>query len=258
MIGFNAVFYDENFNQIGQQSVPNLVSAGFPNSFVPDVGQTTIGTFYFTIFFTLAATNELVHFAIQAFPSQCFEDTSNFVVNSVFQDVTTCAVASVNGYVASVDQSLCPTSGVVNYTYWYTVNGGPPTPGNSFNCIGFTGINQVMFFIDNGACVKTLSTSINCTGVGFDEPEAVHLSVFPNPASESVTLEWNALQGISGIRLADITGRIISASTTALPGSGSITIPIDYLDQGIYLVQLIDESGSIARTVRLLKSEAGN
>jgi photosystem II stability/assembly factor-like uncharacterized protein len=78
-MGFNAIFYDENFVQIGNQSVPDLVSAGFPNTFVPDIGQTDIGTFYFTIFFNIAPTNEIVHFGIQVFPTQCSDDTSNIV-----------------------------------------------------------------------------------------------------------------------------------------------------------------------------------
>ncbi len=256
-LGFNAVFYDENFVQIGQQSVANLVTAGFPNSFVPDVGQTTIGTFYFTIFFTLAATNEVVHFAIQAFPSQCIDDTSNFISNSVFQDVSLCAAAVVNGYIATVDQSACPNSGVVNYTYSYSVNGGTPIPGNSFNCVGYTGNNIVTFIIDNGVCLKSVATTINCTGVGLAESETAYLAVYPNPASEHVTLEWNALQNLSGIRLADITGRIITTTISTFPGSGTLTIPVDYLEPGIYLVQLLDESGTVLKTVRLLRTDTG-
>nr|HMT29705.1 YCF48-related protein [Bacteroidia bacterium] len=124
-LGFNAVIYDEFYTQIGAQTVYDLVASGYPNSFVPDPGQTTIGTLNFTIFFNVAATSEVVHFAIQAFPTQCTDDTSNFIMNSVFQDITGCATALVQGTSATVDLSGWPQTGQVTYNYSYSVNGVP-------------------------------------------------------------------------------------------------------------------------------------
>jgi photosystem II stability/assembly factor-like uncharacterized protein len=252
-LGFNAVFYDENFIQIGQQSVPNLVAAGFPNSFVPDPGQTTIGTFEFTIFFTLAPANELVHFAIQVFPSQCFDDTSNFIYNSVFQDVSTCAQAVVNGYTASVDMSACPVSGVVNYTYSYSVNGGPLVPGNSFDCIGFTGNNLVTFFIDNGACIKTVATNINCTGVGLNEPGLNQVGLYPNPAQDILHITSFELQGIREVVISDISGRQVYTLNKPVLSGDEIPVPVQYIAPGTYLVTLVYSDFSISRPAKFVK-----
>ncbi len=244
-LGFNVVFYDENYIQIGAQSLPDLGAAGFPNSFVPDVGQTTIGTFTFTVFFNVALTNEIVHFALQVFPTQCADDTSNSLVNSVFQNVVNCAQATTTGYTAQVDMSGCPVTGLVNYTYSYSVNGSPPIPGQVFDCIGYTGINNVVFFIDNGVCIRELSTTINCTGVGIEEADAVNVSLHPNPVADILTVQSTKGNSFSDIRINDITGRNILQVSDEELKNAAIIIPLQHLNAGTYFIRLVDGSGKI-------------
>lgn len=244
-LGFNVVFYDENYIQIGAQSLPDLGAAGFPNSFVPDVGQTTIGTFTFTVFFNVALTNEIVHFALQVFPTQCADDTSNSLVNSVFQNVVNCAQATTTGYTAQVDMSGCPVTGLVNYTYSYSVNGGPPIPGQVFDCIGYTGINNVLFFIDNGVCIRELSTTINCTGVGIEETDAVNVSLNPNPVADLLTVQSAKGNTFSDVRINDITGRNVLVISHKELENAAIVIPVQHLNSGTYFIRLVDGSGKI-------------
>ncbi len=244
-LGFNVIFYDEIYNQIGAQSLPDLVAAGFPNSFVPDVGQTTIGTFTFTVFFNVAPTNEIVHFALQVFPTQCADDTSNTLINSVFQNVINCAQVAVTGYIAQVDMSSCPLTGLVNYTYSYSVNSGPPIPGQVFDCIGYTGINNVIFFIDNGVCIREFSTTINCTGVGIEELDANAVSLHPNPAVDMLTIQTKQPQYFTDIRISDITGRTFIELTGEALEKTTISIPVHQLNAGTYLVRFTDTGGQI-------------
>ena len=242
-IGFNAVFYDENYNQIGSQSVPDLATAGFPNTFVPDPGQTTIGTYYFTIFFTLAAASELVHFGIQVFPTQCFEDTSNSINNSVFQDITICAQAVVQGYNASVDMSACPMTGAVTYTHSYSVNGGPTIPGNLFDCMGYTGVTNVTFFVDNGVCIKEFTTSLNCTGVGIAEFDENAIILSPNPVNDLLTIEIPSGVIIRELTVLDVAGRLVQETEIPSSGAQTVALPVQHLTNGLYLIRLTAADG---------------
>ncbi|MBL0341641.1 MAG: T9SS type A sorting domain-containing protein [Bacteroidetes bacterium] len=252
-LGFNAVFYDEFFTQIGAQSVPDLVAGGFPNTFVPDPGQTTIGTLNFTIFFTVAAANEVVHFGIQVFPTQCTDDTSNFVVNSVFQDITICATAPVVGTSATVDLSACPQTGQVTYTYFYSVNGGPQIPGNQFNCTSNNGINNIIFYVDNGGCIKEISAQVNCVGVGIDEAGSNSFSMYPNPVNEMLNIELNSSVEFQSISITDISGREVIRFNNPGNVSGKIEIPTKALTSGTYFVSLLKNDASLMKVQRFVK-----
>jgi len=243
-IGFNAVFYDENFIQIGAQSVQNLVGAMFPNQFIPDPGTPDIGEFQFTIFFTLAAANEIVHFDIQVFPTQCSDDTSNFILNSVFQDVTTCAVAVNVGYTSTIDLSACPQTGLVTYNYSYSVNGGPQIPGDTFSCTSNNGINNIIFYIDNGVFIKEVSTQVNCLGLGVDEFTVNSFILYPNPVEDVLHLKLKTINIKQIISISDLSGRIVYNQEVPLQSSGLIEIPVSKLSSGTYFIQLQNEDGS--------------
>ncbi len=251
-LGFNAVFYDENFTQIGSQSVPNLVSAGFPNQFIPDPGTPDIGTFQFTIFFTLAPTSEIVHFDIQVFPTQCSDDTSNFALNSVFQDVSGCATVNISSSSATVDLSGCPQTGLVNYSYSYSVNGGPLIPGNQFNCTA-NGVSDIIFYIDNGVCIKEVSAQVICTGVGLDETDQNSFLLYPNPAQEILTLELNQTRDSQKIVISDVSGRIVLVNAISEGAGNTFLLPIQQLSEGVYFVKIISGNGSVSNVKRFVK-----
>ena len=220
---------------------------------MPDVGQTTIGTFFFTVFFTLAPTNELVHFDLQVFPTQCTDDTSNFLANSVFLDVSACASTFQIDYTLSLDMSQCPLSGVVIYDYSYSVNGGAAIPGSVFDCIGFTGVNTVTFYIDNGVCVKEVTTIIDCTGVGIDELSETEVRIYPNPANDVLHVEFGDMSKLNEIEITDLTGRAVVDLSQVQMVSGDLSIPLHSLTPGTYLIRITTESGSplVKRFVKL-------
>ncbi len=244
-IGFNAVFYDENFVQIGAQSVQNLVGAMFPNQFIPDPGTPDIGEFQFTIFFTLAAANEIVHFDIQVFPTQCSDDTSNFILNSVFQDVSTCAIAQNVGYTSTLDLGACPQTGLVTYNISYTVNGGPQIPGDTFMCTSSNGLNDVIFFIDNGVCIRQVSTTVNCLGLGLDEFAENSFVLFPNPAEDVLYLKLKTTTTNQQISITDLSGREVYKNVIPSQTSELIEIPVSKLSSGTYFIQLQNEEGAV-------------
>ncbi len=251
-LGFTVNIYDENYTFLGTQTFQDLILAGFPNSFVADSGQTTIGTLFFTVFFTVAPTNELIHFDMQVFPTQCFDDTSNFIVNSVFQDVSTCAVVSIIDYTATLDMAACPLSGLVTYDYTYSVNGLPAVPGSVFDCIGYTGNNTITFFIDNGVCIKEVTTIIDCTGVGLSEQENNAVSIYPNPVNDMLHIIAGLNADMRKIELTDITGRTVISTDLLTNTSGDISVPVHTLTKGTYLIRITSGKGNVT-TQRIVK-----
>jgi Secretion system C-terminal sorting domain len=242
-LGFNAVFYNEVFAQIGAQSVPDLALAGFPNNFVPDPGQTDIGTYYFTIFFTLAPTSEIVHFGIQVFPTQCTDDTSNMIINSVFQNITTCATVVQGLGTLNLDLSPCPQTGLVTYTTSYSYNGFPPLPGDEFDCTTVAnGTYAVTFYVDNGVCVKTVDGFITCT-TSLDDHGDKNFSLFPNPAGNHIMISPGSGLKIEEIRLYDLTGRLLMNQTGHQDSSDAIRIETGALSPGTYLISLQSSEG---------------
>lgn len=252
-IGFNAVFYDENMVQVGAQSVQDLVGAQFPNQFIPDPGTPDIGEFQFTIFFTLAPANEIVHFDIQVFPTQCSDDTSNFILNSVFQDVSTCAVAVNVGYTSTLDMTACPQTGLVTYTYSYSVNGGPPIPGDTFLCSSSNGLNNIIFYIDNGVCIKEVATQINCLGLGVSELQGNSFILYPNPVEDVLHLKLDQLSTGSVISILDLTGRIVYNRNVLVQNPGLIEIRVSELNAGTYFIQLQSEDKSTSVINKFVK-----
>ena len=78
----------------------------------------------------------------------------------------------------------------------------------------------------------------------------MQLSVYPNPASQNITVSIADNHHLSGgtVILTDITGRFIARTK---PENGIAVIDISYLPGGVYVLKYQDETGSA--TMRLLK-----
>jgi len=148
--------------------------------------------------------------------------------------------------------SACPITGTVTYNISYSVNGGPVIVGNQFDCIGYTGINTVLFFVDNGACIQEFMTSINCTGVGLQEvgPGTVHL--YPNPVSGTLHISLSGNSIPSQVNITDMAGRLIQSMTPNMV-SGEISLETEGMSKGIYLLRLDFEDGSVPVIGRFVK-----
>ncbi|MGL5888414.1 MAG: T9SS type A sorting domain-containing protein [Bacteroidia bacterium] len=77
------------------------------------------------------------------------------------------------------------------------------------------------------------------------------VSVFPNPSSDNISVNWTqSAAGSSTITITDLTGRIISSvptiSTTA--GRQTVSLPVNQLPGGVYLLKIETEKGKQAVT----------
>jgi hypothetical protein len=144
-------------------------------------------------------------------------------------------------------------TGTVNYTYSYSVNGGPVISGDIFDCIGYTGMNTVTFYVDNGACVKEFTTSINCTGVGVAELSDYEIKLSPNPVNEMLTIELPIETVLRQIEILDIAGRQVFELESPEKGQHTLFLPVQQLNNGMYLLRFTTDNGQsiLKRFVKL-------
>ncbi len=84
---------------------------------------------------------------------------------------------------------------------------------------------------------------VGTTEISVADVEAVAVSVYPNPASESVSVEWNSPQLPSEYQIVDVCGRTqsvykVTESTTELD--------LSELPKGIYLLRVISDGKCVA------------
>ncbi|HYQ57368.1 MAG TPA: plastocyanin/azurin family copper-binding protein [Draconibacterium sp.] len=73
--------------------------------------------------------------------------------------------------------------------------------------------------------------------------------LYPNPATNKVTLEYNGFNINTSVRLLDLVGKTHTVRTTLL--SNKVELDISGLPQGLYLIQLQD--GDMHQTQKLIK-----
>ena len=94
-------------------------------------------------------------------------------------------------------------------------------------------------------------TFCHTAGVSTVNKPAKKLNIFPNPASDEVTIEYNALHaGEYNIILTDVMGRkVVAEQHTAVTGKNINTINLTGIAPGIYNASLIDGNNIYAEKV---------
>jgi hypothetical protein len=149
--------------------------------------------------------------------------------------------------------------------YIYTVSGGVYVSGNYDD---FTG--QIIATSDNGAIVvgtnnsvipQTPSVFVLKIGQGQDYPntlgttpqyslvsiieenmDLISAALFPNPANEKLTIQFANFKGKGEITFTNMLGKIVDTYETE---NGKSEIDISNIEEGIYLVKIKLEDGSI-------------
>jgi hypothetical protein len=95
---------------------------------------------------------------------------------------------------------------------------------------------------------RTTNSEPSCIqwSVGIDDPAtgAPVFSLFPNPASTLVTIEYTPSAEDASFELLDLTGRVVK--TGKLNAHGQTVIGVEELSAGIYVVRVIDNGASSA------------
>jgi hypothetical protein len=78
--------------------------------------------------------------------------------------------------------------------------------------------------------------------------ENANLNVYPNPAQNQVTLQWENNAGIDAYQIMDISGRVL-ISNVVDSTAGMEKISLDKLTSGLYLLSV--QQGDARQVIRL-------
>jgi len=91
------------------------------------------------------------------------------------------------------------------------------------------------------------SFDLTTLGISSQEIDALQISVYPNPASEFITVSMQLdTQANIGVTIMDTTGRIVSAKQMFANTFNSISIPLSNLSSGNYFVQISKDNELVA------------
>jgi len=148
-------------------------------------------------------------------------------------------------------------NGGVGFTYiWY--KNGVTIPGATDQTLVVTEVGDYRVKVINAAgCSRTsaIKTVINvCRTSGEESPATLQL--FPNPATETITLNWNAalLPGALNLHVFDIAGREMHAiALDADRNTGVISLPVHTYAAGMYILVLASETTVVQQQFSIVK-----
>jgi len=97
--------------------------------------------------------------------------------------------------------------------------------------------------------IRVLKTDIGITSANIAEYNSINsVSVFPNPASDFVSLEVvSPVKTVGTIQITTITGQLVFNSEVQIgTGTTQISIPVNSYDSGIYILNLMTEKKSFS------------
>jgi len=128
---------------------------------------------------------------------------------------------------------------------------------DSMNCYGDTIIGpdctlpratqdniRVKRWFDN----NTFPTCLSLSGIGVQSYQDLNakVSVYPNPASNRVFVEFMEMHGNTTIEIFDLTGKVVKAGTFPDPQK-YLTIPVEDIANGLYFIKIRTASGSLCK-----------
>jgi len=91
------------------------------------------------------------------------------------------------------------------------------------------------------------------TSIVWELPQTLKLTIFPNPATHSVLLEFEYLDHDLSCVLYDIVGQPVYEKVV-LKGSHALRIPLLNLPGGIYLLHILNVSGEARGMYKIVKT----
>lgn len=107
-----------------------------------------------------------------------------------------------------------------------------------------TGTEHYRFYVIEGQStrVDSVDVIVTCTlGISNNQKEEVSVSVYPNPVSNTLTVNTTGIDGSYDIKMVDVLGKVV------FEDSGISTKKIDVSDfkNGVYLVSIFDKEKQI-------------
>lgn len=144
-----------------------------------------------------------------------------------------------DGQASSVPTAITNNQ-VVNYTFNYTV---PATSRKWY-------MSAIAVLIDNTTGEIINATKVPLSLAGVEEVATIGMEVYPNPASGSVNVKFDATGADYAVAITDLAGRQVAAKTlTNANGAQSVEMPIEGLATGNYLVTVSSNGASFTQNL---------
>lgn len=127
---------------------------------------------------------------------------------------------------------------------------GPGVVDNTFSpSVAGAGVHDITYHY--GWKTLTQQTTIGCTGISDIDLAELNLQLFPNPASDMITLQFDLKRSAAtSWNIVDLTGReMLMGNITTTSGHATTTMDISSLPAGMYLVGLNIEGQKVYRKV---------
>lgn len=138
--------------------------------------------------------------------------------------------APIITYDASTNTLSTPDLG---YLYQWYLDGNPIPGATGFSIEPGNGVYHVAAF--NGFCFANSNEFQNTASI--NDLTGASFKVFPNPAKESVTIQFKD-HALMSLKILDVTGRIVVQHS--LENMSEITVPVNELKSGFYNIILTD------------------
>ena len=158
-----------------------------------------------------------------------------------------CTPSSVDASVTQTNATLMANASGLAYQ-WIDCD-------NNFDAIqGETGQNftasvngNYAVIVDNG-CVDT-SACMVVDMIGIKEIQESFVTIFPNPATNSVTIP---ISGVTGAHMLDMTGRMVETNLTEMGETSQLTW--NHIESGVYLIKVLTENGEFSSRVQVVSA----
>ena len=90
--------------------------------------------------------------------------------------------------------------------------------------------------------------------VANTDADQTTIQLYPNPTTDQFTIRLNALHvKLITVEIVDLLGHLVQKEVRAVTGSGTMTIDIETINSGVYLVKIWDASSQLLKNEKLIK-----
>jgi len=79
-------------------------------------------------------------------------------------------------------------------------------------------------------------------------------SVYPNPATDKVSINFNTLKGTYHVSVIDVTGKVLQSEDVATGAFGTHDISVKGYSNGMYFIQISNPDNNYNQTIRIIKT----
>ena len=113
---------------------------------------------------------------------------------------------------------------------------------------GTTTVSDVLTFTTGSQSLDAFQ--VNGVASIEENAAALALNVYPNPASDEINVEFNAMNGTYTVSLLDLTGRVIyTTASNNVSGTQTISVPVTSIANGSYIIKVAGNGVSTVQNV---------